>query len=78
MKLLIAKVNETLFDGEAYSLTAPGTAGELTVLKDHMPLVTTLKTGVISVRETKDGSPKEFSVETGVLEVTTKGATVLL
>ncbi len=78
MRLTIARVDEVLFEGEAYSATVPGTAGEMTILSHHMPLVSTLKQGVIRVRELKDSSEKEFSIEKGVLEVTPEGATVIL
>ena len=50
MHIVIAKVDQNLFDGEAESLTVPGSAGEMTVLGEHMPLVTTLKPGTITVR----------------------------
>jgi F-type H+-transporting ATPase subunit epsilon len=78
MKLLIAKVNETLFDGDAYSARVPGSAGEMTILAEHMPLVTPLKAGTIYVRATKDAAEQEFVVTTGVVEVHGGGVTVLL
>lgn len=78
MKAIIAKVGEVLYEGEAYSLTVPGAAGEMTILSRHMPLVSTLKRGIVSVRESKDAAPKEFNIEGGVLEVSEDTATVLL
>jgi F0F1-type ATP synthase epsilon subunit len=45
MHIVIAKVDETLFEGEAQSLTVPGREGEKTVLGHHEPLITTLKPG---------------------------------
>jgi F-type H+-transporting ATPase subunit epsilon len=73
----IAKVNGILYHGEADSLTAPGSAGELTVLPNHIPLVTTLKPGRITIK--KNGVEAEvFEVEKGILEVTKDAATVLL
>ncbi len=78
MHVTIAKVNENLFDGEAASMTLPGAEGQLTVLPEHMPLVTTLKEGVITVRQ-KGGEPEQtFAIEGGVLEVRRDGATVIL
>lgn len=76
MRVVIAKVDENLYDGEAVSLTVPGSAGEMTVLSRHMPLVTTLKPGRIIVRN-KEGK-REFDVSGGVLEVRRDGATVIL
>lgn len=77
MRVVIARVDETLFDGEALSLTVPATSGDMTVLSHHMPLVTTLKPGTVFVRVT-DAETKEFSVDNGVLEVRADGATVIL
>ncbi len=78
MHVFVGKVGETLFDGDAYSLTAPGSAGELTVLGGHMPLVTTLKAGTVRLHVTKDSEAQEFAALDGVLEVTGDGARVLL
>lgn len=78
MHLVIAKVNETLFDGEAYSLTAPGSAGEMTVLGHHEPLITTLKAGELRVHMAAGDEPKAFPIDGGVLEINSKGATVIL
>jgi F-type H+-transporting ATPase subunit epsilon len=77
MKLVIAKVDEVYFDGEAESLTAPGVEGEMTILGEHMPLVTTLKAGELIVR-IKGETDRRFPVEGGVLEVRRDGATVIL
>ena len=78
MHVLIAKVDETLYDGEAYSLTVPGTEGEMTVLSHHVPLITTLKPGTLRLRETKDANPLFFPVESGVLEINREATTVIL
>ena len=75
--LIVASVGETLFDGAATSATLPTSAGEITVLPHHEPLVTTLKVGTITVRTTA-AEPKEFNVESGVLEMSGNKATVLL
>ena len=78
MHLVIAKVNETLFEGEAHSLVAPGAAGEMTVLGHHAPLVTTLKKGDLRVHVVAGDEPKLFPIEGGVLEIRSEGATVIL
>ena len=77
MHVVIAKVDEIFFDGEAESLSVPGREGEMTILGEHMPLVTTLKAGELVVRE-KNGGEKKFPVAEGVLEVRHDGATVIL
>jgi F-type H+-transporting ATPase subunit epsilon len=79
MKVVIAKVDQIYFDGEAQSLTAPGRDGVLTVLHNHEPLITTLQSGAITVRA-KDlpGGEQQFPIESGILEVNRDGATVIL
>lgn len=74
--LIIASVGETKFDGAALSATLPGADGELTILAHHEPLVTTLKPGTITVRESL--SEQKFDVGSGVLEVSNNRAVVLL
>ena len=78
MHCVIAKVDEVLFDGEAYSLTVPGAAGGMTVLSEHMPLITTRKAGEARVHLVAGDEPKVFPIESGVLEVRRDGATVIL
>ncbi|KKW31012.1 MAG: H+transporting two-sector ATPase delta/epsilon subunit, partial [Candidatus Kaiserbacteria bacterium GW2011_GWC2_52_8b] len=64
--LVIASVGETRFDGDVYSATVPGSEGQFTVLAHHEPIVTTLTSGIITVK-TKDGE-KKFSIDNGVVE----------
>jgi F-type H+-transporting ATPase subunit epsilon len=75
--LVIASVGETRFDGAAASATLPGTDGELTVLPNHEPFITTLKPGFIRVK-LADGDVRDFPIESGVLECTGERAVVLL
>lgn len=77
MKLTIAQIDKILFSGEAESVTVPGTAGEMTVLSHHMPLITTLKAGRIFVKP-KEGEPLEFPLSSGFLEVGKNETVVLL
>ena len=76
MRIVIAKVDQNLYDGEAVSLTVPAADGEMTVLPEHMPIVTTLKPGTIVVRGPE--GEKTFDIQSGVLEVRRDGATVIL
>ncbi len=78
MHIVIAKVDEVLFEGEAYSLTVPGSGGEMTVLGHHEPLITTLKPGEARVHLVAGDSAQTFPISGGVLEVRSDGATVIL
>lgn len=75
--LVVASVGETHFDGAALSATIPTSAGEITILPHHEPLVATLKPGTVIVRKTV-GEPEVFPVGSGVLEVAANRAVVLL
>lgn len=79
MRIVIAKVNETYFEGDVYSVTVPGSAGEMTILGHHMPLITTLRPGVITVRDTETNHlGVQYPIDGGILEVRPEGVTVLL
>lgn len=77
LHLVISSVGENLYDGPALSATLPGTAGEMTVLPHHEPLITTLKDGTISVA-IPNAAAKEFVIEGGVLEISGTRAVVLV
>lgn len=76
MKLTISKIDKVLFSGEADSVTVPGSGGELTILAHHMPIITTLVAGKITVKK-GEGNPEEFTIDSGFLEVG-KDETVIL
>jgi F-type H+-transporting ATPase subunit epsilon len=76
MHITIAKVDEVYFDGEADSLSAAGVSGQMTILSEHMPLITTLKPCTLVVRAA--GETKKFEIEGGILEVRRDAATVIL
>ncbi len=76
MKVVIAKVHENLFSGEAVSLTAMTEDGEVTIMSHHEPFVANLKAGKVTVRAAS--GVQVFDVLEGVLEVSNNQATVLL
>ena len=78
MRVTIAKVSEKLFDGEARELIVPGADGVLTILSNHMPLVTTLKKGEARVKVFAELDTVSFVIDGGVLEVSNNHAIVLL
>ena len=73
IKLTILNLKEKIFEGEVSSLTLPGEQGELTVLTDHVPIVTAIKSGTIRADqkyfESKGG---------GIFEFSNNAATILL
>ena len=75
--LHILRINETVFDGEVSSLTAPGTAGELTILANHETMLSSLQAGELVIRAV-DQADQTIAIERGFLEATTERVTVLL
>ncbi len=65
-----------LFGGDVESVVVPGTEGEFTVLKDHAPLMSTLKPGVVTVTETGAKQTRLF-VRGGFADVAPTGLTIL-
>ncbi len=78
MHIVVARVDETLFEGEADSITVPGAEGEMTVYGGHEAFVTTLKEGIITIRGAASGTHHDFHVTGGVIEVQPGGVTVIL
>lgn len=76
MKLTISKIDKILWSGEAESVSVPATDGAMTILPHHMPIITTLKAGVIVVKSA-NAEPISFTIEKGFLEVG-KSETVIL
>ncbi|MBI3671643.1 hypothetical protein HY249_02510 [Candidatus Azambacteria bacterium] len=75
--LTIAKINETLFSDMVRSVNCPGSEGEMTILQDHIPLITTLKKGEVRVK--LDGEKTEtFQIEKGILEISKREVIILL
>ncbi len=77
MKLTIAQIDKVLWKGDATSVTVPGADGVMTILAHHMPLIATLKEGIVVVKENTDGETKEFPITKGFVEVG-KEETVIL
>lgn len=65
-----------LFSGEALSVTVPGTAGQLTILANHEPFITKLKTGTIIVRTRE--AQTSYVIENGLLETSNGQVTILV
>lgn len=65
-----------LFSGEVESVVAPGAEGQFTVLKDHAPVMTTLKAGVVTVAG-GDGKLEKLFVRGGFADASAAGFTIL-
>ncbi|MEK9165602.1 MAG: ATP synthase F1 subunit epsilon, partial [Patescibacteria group bacterium] len=65
--LTITTLERIVFDYDVASVTMPGDAGELTILPDHMPLITALKLGEITAR--RNGENFYMAISSGMTEV---------
>jgi F-type H+-transporting ATPase subunit epsilon len=65
-----------LFSGDVESVVAPGAEGQFTVLKDHAPVMTTLKSGVVAI-SADDGKVEKLFVRGGFADVNAAGFTIL-
>lgn len=71
----IVSQDRMVWEGDADIVIVPGTAGEMGILPNHAPLLSTLKYGILKVR-TK-GKEEVFTVAGGIIEVQPDQITVL-
>jgi F-type H+-transporting ATPase subunit epsilon len=72
----IVSPEKLVFSGEVEAVVVPGTEGEFTVLKDHAPLISSLKPGIVVIDETPAKKLRLF-VPGGFAEVAPSGLTIL-
>jgi F-type H+-transporting ATPase subunit epsilon len=65
-----------LFTGEVEAVVVPGTEGEFTVLKDHAPVVSSMKPGIVEIEASANTKTKLF-VFGGFADVSPRGLTIL-
>ena len=71
----IVSQDRMVWEGDADIVVVPGVAGEMGILPNHAPLLSTLKFGILKVRK-KDGE-EVFTIAGGVIEVQPDLVTVL-
>ena len=76
MQLGIYTIKDTLFLGEVDKIIAKTTTGEITILSDHLPLVSTLVPSIIKVTD-KEGE-KSVQIKSGVIEIRPESRVVIL
>ncbi|MDP3837205.1 MAG: ATP synthase F1 subunit epsilon [bacterium] len=64
----IATLERTLLKQEVLQATIPTESGEITVLPEHIPLVSIIKPGVIEIK-TLDGNTEIIAISGGFVEV---------
>ncbi|MCY3553806.1 MAG: ATP synthase F1 subunit epsilon [Gemmatimonadetes bacterium] len=73
--LVIVTPSSMAFEGEARSVLAPGTDGYFEVLIGHVPMLTSLRPGLLTIRN--DEGRTQYTVSGGFVEVLRAQVTVL-
>lgn len=76
IKFKIATPERVMLDIEVESVTLPSSTGEITVLQNHIPMVSNLSPGEIKYR--LDGQEQFFAISGGVVEVKSDNQVVVL
>jgi F-type H+-transporting ATPase subunit epsilon len=66
-----------VFSSEVQEVTVPTSLGYITILPNHIPLVSTVTTGELRVK-LEDGEVYPFAVSSGILEVQPSSKVVIL
>ena len=74
--LTIADIKGKIFEGEAASISLTGGMGEMTILPFHAPIITVIKTGILTIRI--GGETKKIKVSSGLLEFSNNTATAIV
>ncbi len=75
MTLEILTPDKKVYEGEATSVTLPGTLGSFEILNHHAPIISTLQDGKLVVRGA--GKEETFHIQGGVVEALNNVVTVL-
>lgn len=68
MKIEIITPDTGVFEGDIKSVRVPGKKGSFQVLKDHAPIISTLGSGFITIKD-QDDKETVFEIDGGVIEV---------
>lgn len=81
MKLQLVTLSGMKVDQEVYEVIIPTVDGEISVFPDHEPLITVAKSGVVTVRYSKEHVLHEleyFAISGGVVEITGPSVRILV
>ena len=75
-KIEIISPEKIIFSNEAKMVTLPSYEGDMSILKNHISIITFLRPGIIKVQK-NDENFKEFFVQDGTVEYFNDGLVVL-
>src|SRR3989344_2570684 len=76
LKFKIVTPEKTIYENEIFQVTIPTMDGEITILPNHIPLISVLKAGELKFKD-KEGE-QQMAVSGGFLEVRGKNEIVIL
>ena len=71
----IISPDKSILKSEANEVTIPSYEGQMGILKDHIPLITFLRPGLIIIRE--NSAEKKFFIEDGTVEFSNNNLLIL-
>ena len=75
-KFVISTPDGNLYDGEIVKISLRGAEGDLAIMANHTPFVTSVKPCECKV-ELDDGTQKILNLERGLLSVTSENVTLM-
>ncbi|MBU1036429.1 ATP synthase F1 subunit epsilon [Patescibacteria group bacterium] len=75
MKFKIVTPERVVYEDEVDQITLPTTSGEITVLPNHIPLVSSLNAGEVLIKKEKEEIPMVISG--GFVEISSNNLTIL-
>jgi len=77
MTLEILTPDKTVYEGEATSVTLPGTLGFFEILNHHAPIISTLEDGKVTIRGGSAGKEETLFIKGGVVEASDNKVVIL-
>lgn len=76
LRLRVIAPDRLVFEGDVESVTLPGTMGSFSVLDMHAPIISSLDSGKVVVKNAND--IREYVLNSGFVEVKDNGITVCI
>ena len=76
MRVVILKPRGVFLTSDVDSVTAPGKAGELTILPSHTAITTSLASGIIAIA--KDATKQSFKIPGGFMNTKDDNVVILV
>lgn len=80
MKVFIYSLEKILFEGDAEVVSLPTPRGEISILENHVPVVTPLSKGVVKLRKGSgfDEQSHRFDIQEGFAQINSREIILLV